>query len=173
MKKLLLSLSFIVALTGCIEDSAKSDKQGTTARITSSETGRFYSFSDSHYDKYDAALNVVDPVGSTVLGPSLGWDAGKTVKIIIKGDSEQATYTYSRANIVYSVFPHSNLDTLTYDDLIGKVTIALPVDSVGGGTYTFNELREDLEAAGFTEIEVLRRDEYMNSVVGARKVSGA
>ncbi len=51
--------------------------------------------------------------------------------------------------------------------------INMLVATEGGGTYTFSELREDLEAAGFAEIEVLRRDEYMNSVVGARKVSGA
>ena len=51
--------------------------------------------------------------------------------------------------------------------------INMLVATEGGGTYTFSELREDLEATGFAEIEVLRRDEYMNSVVGARKVSGA
>lgn len=51
--------------------------------------------------------------------------------------------------------------------------INMLVATEGGGTYTFNDLREDLEAAGFTEIEVLRRDEGMNSVLGARKVSGA
>ena len=38
-----------------------------------------------------------------------------------------------------------------------------------GGTFTFDELREDLEATGFTEVAVLRRDEGMDSVVRARK----
>ena len=43
------------------------------------------------------------------------------------------------------------------------------VGTEGGGTYTFDELREDLESAGFVEAKVLRRDPGMNSVVQARK----
>ena len=39
----------------------------------------------------------------------------------------------------------------------------------GGGTYTFEELREDLEAAGFVGPAVVRRDEGMNSVLVAEK----
>ena len=39
----------------------------------------------------------------------------------------------------------------------------------GGGTFTFAELREDLEAAGFAEAAVMRRDEAMNSIVVGRK----
>ncbi len=38
-----------------------------------------------------------------------------------------------------------------------------------GGTFTFNELREDLEDAGFTGVQVLRRDDGMNSIIGATK----
>ncbi len=38
-----------------------------------------------------------------------------------------------------------------------------------GGTFTFDELREDLEAAGFSGVAVLRGDEGMNSVVRAKK----
>jgi hypothetical protein len=38
-----------------------------------------------------------------------------------------------------------------------------------GGTYTFDELREDLEAAGFQNATVIRRDEAMNSLVSAVK----
>ncbi len=43
------------------------------------------------------------------------------------------------------------------------------VSTEGGGTFTFDELRQDLEAAGFGQTTVLRRDEAMNSVVAARK----
>ena len=45
------------------------------------------------------------------------------------------------------------------------------VATEGGGTFTFEELREDLEAAGFINMRVIRRDEGMNSVVAAVKPS--
>jgi len=38
-----------------------------------------------------------------------------------------------------------------------------------GGTFTFEEIREDLGAAGFTDAAILRRTDAMDSVVGARK----
>jgi hypothetical protein len=38
-----------------------------------------------------------------------------------------------------------------------------------GGTYTFQEIQEDLEGAGFSEVTLLRRDPAMNSLVVARK----
>lgn len=43
------------------------------------------------------------------------------------------------------------------------------VATEGGGTFTFGELREDLESAGFVDAALLREDEAMNSVVAARK----
>jgi len=43
------------------------------------------------------------------------------------------------------------------------------VGTEGGGTFTFGELREDLESAGFTGAAILHRDEGMNSIVVARK----
>jgi predicted O-methyltransferase YrrM len=43
------------------------------------------------------------------------------------------------------------------------------VGTEGGGTFTFQELREDLESAGFTDIKLLRKGEGMDSVVGATK----
>lgn len=39
----------------------------------------------------------------------------------------------------------------------------------GGGTFTFDELREDLSAAGFGKVKFLRRGEGMDSVVSATK----
>ncbi len=38
-----------------------------------------------------------------------------------------------------------------------------------GGTFTFDELREDLSAAGFVKVETLRQGEWMDSVLGASK----
>lgn len=45
------------------------------------------------------------------------------------------------------------------------------VATPGGGTYTFDELREDLSAAGFVGVRYLRRGEGMDSVVCAAKPS--
>jgi hypothetical protein len=43
------------------------------------------------------------------------------------------------------------------------------VSTEGGGTYTFDEYREDLRAAGFTDVELVHRDELMSSLIRARK----
>jgi SAM-dependent methyltransferase len=43
----------------------------------------------------------------------------------------------------------------------------------GGSTFTFSELREDLETAGFVDAAVVRHDEGMNSVLLARKPTTA
>jgi predicted O-methyltransferase YrrM len=43
------------------------------------------------------------------------------------------------------------------------------VGTVGGGTYTLSELRDDLEFAGFTAVRLARRDEAMNAVLVASK----
>jgi len=39
----------------------------------------------------------------------------------------------------------------------------------GGGTFTFDELRDDLATAGFGGAEILRRDDGMSSVIRAAK----
>lgn len=41
----------------------------------------------------------------------------------------------------------------------------------GGDAYTFAELRDDLQAAGFADPTILRRDEWMNSVIRATAAS--
>lgn len=43
------------------------------------------------------------------------------------------------------------------------------VATEGGSTFTFRELKDDLESAGFKAVEHLRKDEGMNSVVCAQK----
>ena len=45
------------------------------------------------------------------------------------------------------------------------------VGTDNGGTFTFAELQEDLKAAGFSGVKLLRRDDGMNTVVVARKRS--
>ncbi len=39
----------------------------------------------------------------------------------------------------------------------------------GGGTYTLDEYRADLESAGFTNVQLARRGDYMDSVIRAEK----
>lgn len=41
------------------------------------------------------------------------------------------------------------------------------VGTPGGGTYTFDEIREDLEAAGYTRVNRIQADERMNGLVEA------
>ncbi len=38
-----------------------------------------------------------------------------------------------------------------------------------GGTFTFDELRQDLEGTGFTDVVIARNDQWMNSIVVAVK----
>lgn len=46
------------------------------------------------------------------------------------------------------------------------------VATEGGGTFTFAELREDLEASGFAAVTLARADEAMNAIVIAKKPGG-
>ena len=39
----------------------------------------------------------------------------------------------------------------------------------GGGTYSFNDYREDLEAAGFVDVQLVYRDEWMDSLIRATR----
>ncbi|HUU20402.1 MAG TPA: methyltransferase [Sedimentisphaerales bacterium] len=43
------------------------------------------------------------------------------------------------------------------------------VASERGGTYTFDEYRQDLTDAGFSEVILVHRDEFMNSLIRAEK----
>jgi precorrin-6B methylase 2 len=40
-----------------------------------------------------------------------------------------------------------------------------------GGTFTLNELRDDLQSAGFRDVALVRKDEGMHSIVAAAKPS--
>ena len=50
--------------------------------------------------------------------------------------------------------------------------INMLVNTAAGGTFTFAELKEDLEAAGFCRVVLLKQGEYMDSVVQANKPQG-
>lgn len=43
------------------------------------------------------------------------------------------------------------------------------VATPGGGTYTLKEIRDDLQSAGFVDVQLIRRDEGMLAVVSARR----
>ena len=47
--------------------------------------------------------------------------------------------------------------------------INMLVNTATGGTFTFEEYAEDLQAAGFVEPQLLVPHEGMNAVVGAKK----
>ncbi|MHC4984961.1 MAG: methyltransferase [Planctomycetota bacterium] len=60
-------------------------------------------------------------------------------------------------------------DTLTSPAEGAMFAINMLVHTHGGRSYSFNELSEDLAAAGFSGPERLHEDAFMNSVIGARK----
>jgi hypothetical protein len=47
--------------------------------------------------------------------------------------------------------------------------INMLVATPGGGTYTFDEIREDLESAGFENVRLIEEDERMNGLVEATR----
>ena len=47
--------------------------------------------------------------------------------------------------------------------------INMLVNTKGGDTYTFDEIRDSLEAAGFGEVKLVRKGERMDCLVEARK----
>jgi len=47
--------------------------------------------------------------------------------------------------------------------------INMLVNTPGGGTYTFEELRDDLVASGFGQVRLLNEDVFMDSVIEAVK----
>lgn len=48
--------------------------------------------------------------------------------------------------------------------------INMVVATEGGGTYTFEEYQSDLADAGFGDVTLLKRDEFMNSLIRAAKL---
>jgi hypothetical protein len=44
------------------------------------------------------------------------------------------------------------------------------VNTQAGSTYTFDEYKQDLNEAGFSEVTLVHQDEFMNSLIRAEKV---
>jgi len=67
-------------------------------------------------------------------------------------------------------------DILMHEDRTSPVggalfAINMLVATDRGGTFTFDELRQDLEAAGFVDVAIARHDQWMNSIVVGRKAT--
>jgi precorrin-6B methylase 2 len=63
------------------------------------------------------------------------------------------------------------MDTSHTNPVAGALfAVNMLVGTEGGGTYTFDEYREDLSAAGFSEVRLVHREESMSSLIRARKV---
>ena len=60
-------------------------------------------------------------------------------------------------------------ETRTHPPAGALFAINMLVATAEGGTFTFDELRADLESAGFADAELLQQSEFMDSVVRARK----
>jgi len=60
--------------------------------------------------------------------------------------------------------------TRTRPEAGAMFAVNMLVATEGGGTYTFEEYRSDLEDAGFGDVTLLRQDEFMNSLVRATKL---
>jgi len=81
------------------------------------------------------------------------------------------------AKIYHALKPHG---TLVMRDIVMEKSRTQPpagaifavnmlVATQGGGTYTFEEYRSDLLNAGFNDITLIARDEFMNSLIRAKK----
>jgi ubiquinone/menaquinone biosynthesis C-methylase UbiE len=63
-------------------------------------------------------------------------------------------------------------DTHTEPPSGALFAINMLVATEGGGTYSYEEIRSDLEAAGFVDVELIERSVWMDSLVSARKPGG-
>jgi precorrin-6B methylase 2 len=60
-------------------------------------------------------------------------------------------------------------DSRTRPPMGALFAVSMLVATEGGGTFTLDEYRHDLESAGFAETDLLHRDEGMNSLLRATK----
>ena len=111
---------------------------------------------------------MVDPLP---LGADLAW-----VSAIVHQNSRSQNRQLF-ASVFHALVPRGRI---VIRDILMDATRTLPVAGAlfainmlvateGGGTFTFEELAEDLSAAGFVETTVVRQDEGMSSLVAARK----
>ena len=60
-------------------------------------------------------------------------------------------------------------DTHTHPPGGALFAINMLVATEGGGTYSYEEIRRDLEAAGFVDAELIQRGVWMDGLVSARR----
>ncbi len=60
-------------------------------------------------------------------------------------------------------------ESRTYPAHGALFAVNMLVATEAGGTYTFDEFQEDLSNVGFTYVTLIRRDEFMNSLIRATK----
>jgi cyclopropane fatty-acyl-phospholipid synthase-like methyltransferase len=63
-------------------------------------------------------------------------------------------------------------DAHTHPPAGALFAVNMLVATEGGGTFSLTEFREDLEAAGFRDVKLLRADPWMDSFVMAAKTTG-
>lgn len=104
-------------------------------------------------------------------GADLAWLSA----IIHQNSPEQNRALYGR--IAAALEPGGNLlirdivmDSSRTAPVAGTLfAVNMLVATEGGSTYTLDEIREDLEGAGFTDVRLARRDEGMHAIVSARR----
>ena len=60
-------------------------------------------------------------------------------------------------------------DTHTHPPGGALFAINMLVATTGGGTYSYGEIRSDLESAGFVDVELIQRGMWMDGLVAARR----
>lgn len=60
-------------------------------------------------------------------------------------------------------------ESRTYPEAGALFAVNMLVATEAGGTYTFDEFRQDLADTGFTDVSLIHRDEFMNSLIRATK----
>jgi predicted O-methyltransferase YrrM len=121
-------------------------------------------------------VSLVD--GDYLVGPLPGGTDLAWVSAIVHQNSRvqnQALF----ARVFQSLEPEGRI---AIRDILMDATRTLPITGAlfavnmlvgteSGGTFTYEELKEDLEGVGFKDVAVARQDEGMNSIVVARKPS--
>jgi len=63
-------------------------------------------------------------------------------------------------------------ESRTYPEAGAMFAVNMLIATEAGGTYTFDEFREDLSKASFRNVTLIHRDDAMNSLIRAEKLQG-
>ncbi|MBI2341685.1 MAG: methyltransferase domain-containing protein [Deltaproteobacteria bacterium] len=104
-----------------------------------------------------------------------GYDAALLFAIIHQNSREENRILFKK--VFDALTPHGIL--LLRDHVMNKdrtsprlgavFAINMLVATNGGGTYTFDEIKDDLASAGFSGIKMIRKGDYMDCVIKAGK----